>query len=230
MGGQGVRQYSAGDFRGEAFAATEPGTRWYRDLGKRWFDLTLALAITPFVGLLVAVLAAAVWASDGAKPFFGHMRVGRDGRMFRCWKLRSMVPDAQERLAAYLESNPTAAWEWAVYRKLSNDPRITRLGDFLRRTSLDELPQLWNVLRGEMSFVGPRPVTPDELEMYGAQRTAYWAVRPGITGLWQVSGRNDVTYDERVRLDGEYLRQMSFAADLGIVLRTARVVVRPTGR
>ena len=225
-----MREYSAGDFRGEAIAATELGAQWYRDLGKRLFDLTLALAMVPFVGLLVAVLAAAVWASDGAKPFFGHMRVGRDGRMFRCWKLRSMVPDAQERLAACLESNPTAAREWAVYRKLSNDPRITRLGDFLRRTSLDELPQLWNVLRGEMSFVGPRPVTPDELEMYGAQRTAYWAVRPGITGLWQVSGRNDVTYDERVRLDGEYLRQMSFAADLGIVLRTARVVVRPTGR
>lgn len=225
-----MSEFLAEGFRGEAFAAKRPGARWYRDLGKRCFDVALALAIAPFVGLVVAVLAMAVWASDGGRPFFGHLRVGRDGRMFRCWKLRSMVPDAQERLAAHLASDPEAAAEWAIYRKLSRDPRITRLGDFLRRTRLDELPQLWNVLRGEMSFVGPRPVTPDELAMYGAQRTAYWAVRPGITGLWQVSGRNDVTYDERVRLDGEYLRRMSFAGDMGIILRTAMVVVRPTGR
>ena len=202
----------------------------YAAWGKRAFDIVLAIAIAPFVGLTVALLAAAVTLSDGGRPFFGHVRVGRDGRLFRCWKLRTMVPDAEARLQDHLDSDPAAAAEWAVYRKLTDDPRITPLGEFLRRTSLDELPQLWNVLRGDMSFVGPRPVTPDELEMYGAARTAYWAVRPGITGLWQVSGRNEVTYDERVRLDGAYLRRIGLVTDLAIMLRTALVIVRPTGR
>jgi lipopolysaccharide/colanic/teichoic acid biosynthesis glycosyltransferase len=141
-----------------------------------------------------------------------------------------MVPDAAEQLRRHLERDPEAAAEWAATRKLSQDPRITRLGDMLRRTSLDELPQLWNVLRGEMSFVGPRPVPEDELQMYGAARSAYCAMRPGITGLWQISGRNDISYAERVKLDTEYLRRMSPGLDLSIILRTALVVFRPTGR
>jgi lipopolysaccharide/colanic/teichoic acid biosynthesis glycosyltransferase len=161
---------------------------------------------------------------------FGHARVGRGGRMFRCWKIRTMVPDAESRLAAYLNLNPAAAAEWDAERKLNDDPRITRIGDIMRRTSLDELPQIWNVLIGEMSFVGPRPVTADELGKYGISRSAYCAMRPGITGLWQVSGRNEVSYAERVALDVDYLRRMSLALDLSIIARTAGVIVRPTGK
>jgi lipopolysaccharide/colanic/teichoic acid biosynthesis glycosyltransferase len=203
----------------------------YESAGKRVFDLAFGLAILPFVLPVVGLLALVVWMSDGGAPFFGHRRVGRDGRTFRCWKIRTMVPDAEERLRVHLAENPAAAAEWAEFRKLTDDPRITAIGDFLRRTSLDELPQLWNVLRGEMSFVGPRPVVDEELEEhYGARRVAYNAMRPGITGLWQVSGRNSLTYDERVALDVSYLRRLSFPLDLWIILRTAGVIVRPTGR
>jgi lipopolysaccharide/colanic/teichoic acid biosynthesis glycosyltransferase len=141
-----------------------------------------------------------------------------------------MVPDAAERLTAHLAANPEAAAEWEANHKLVDDPRITPLGEFLRRTSLDELPQLWNVLTGEMSFVGPRPVTEEELEKYGAARGAYCRMRPGITGLWQVSGRNEVTYGERVQLDLDYLASISLLRDLKIILRTGLVVVFPTGR
>ena len=142
-----------------------------------------------------------------------------------------MVPDAEARLDQYLSGNPAAAAEWRRFRKLTDDPRITRIGDFLRRTSLDELPQIWNVLRGDMSFVGPRPVMQDELdEHYGAARAAYCASRPGITGLWQVSGRNDLSYAERVELDVDYTRRAGLGLDVWIILRTAGVVVRPTGR
>lgn len=141
-----------------------------------------------------------------------------------------MVPDAAERLQRHLAENPDAAIEWRETRKLTRDPRITQLGALLRKTSLDELPQLWNVLRGDMSFVGPRPVPDDELELYGSARGAYEQMRPGITGLWQVSGRNDVLYAQRVALDVDYLRRMSLGLDLWIMLRTALVVVKPTGR
>jgi lipopolysaccharide/colanic/teichoic acid biosynthesis glycosyltransferase len=206
-----------------------PATR-YRSFGKRIFDILFALALLPAVGLTVLLLSVFVYAHDRSFPLFGHARVGRSGRMFRCWKIRTMVPDAETRLAAYLDLNAVAAAEWEAERKLTDDPRITRIGDIMRRTSLDELPQLWNVLIGEMSFVGPRPVTADELDKYGISRTAYCAMRPGITGLWQVSGRNDVSYAERVALDVDYLRRISFPVDLSIIARTAGVVVRPTGK
>ena len=203
----------------------------YEAAGKRAFDVLFALAIAPFVAPVILVLAALVSAGDGAAPFFGHNRVGRDGRAFRCWKIRTMVPDAQARLEAHLARDARAAEEWRLYRKLSDDPRITRIGDFLRRTSLDELPQLWNVLRGEMSFVGPRPVMADELDdHYGPARAAYCASRPGITGLWQVSGRNELSYDERVALDVDYTERMTLGLDVWIILRTAAVILRPTGR
>ncbi|MEO1688860.1 MAG: sugar transferase, partial [Pseudomonadota bacterium] len=192
--------------------------------------MALALLILPFVAGAVLVISALVFIRDGASPFFGHVRVGRGGRLFRCWKVRSMVPNAEAKLEAYLAEHPDAAEEWGAYHKLTDDPRITPVGEVLRKTSLDELPQLWNVIKGEMSFVGPRPVTPDELEKYGPGRNGYCAMRPGITGLWQVSGRNEVTYDERVQLDMKYLRDVSFWKDLSIILRTALVVVRPTGR
>ncbi|MGM0585370.1 MAG: sugar transferase [Pseudomonadota bacterium] len=184
----------------------------------------------PMVAPVIAGLAAAVTLREGGRPLFGHTRIGRGGRPFRCWKIRSMVPDAEARLARHLAENPGAAEEWRATRKLADDPRVTRFGEFLRRTSLDELPQIWNVLRGEMSFVGPRPVPADELKLYGAARAAYQAMRPGITGLWQVSGRNEVAYAERVQLDVNYLRRMSFWFDLKVILLTGGAVLRFTGR
>ncbi|MGG7566708.1 sugar transferase [Rhodovulum sp. DZ06] len=202
----------------------------YRAGGKRVCDIALAILILPMVAPVIGALALAVKRQDGANPFFGHTRVGRDGKRFRCWKIRTMVADAQERLVEHLANDPEAAAEWEAERKLTNDPRITRLGAFLRKTSLDELPQIWNVLRGDMSFVGPRPVPEDELEKYGHARGAYLAVRPGVTGMWQVSGRNDVAYDERVRMDVEYQRAYTLPMDFGILLRTAGVVVKPTGK
>lgn len=220
-----------GQFLAAEAAAASTSARPYEAFGKRAFDLCLAVALTPIVAPVVLMLAFAVWASDGGRPFFGHRRIGRSGRVFLCWKLRSMVPDAEARLAGHLSADPEAAAEWAVFHKLTDDPRVTRLGDFLRRTSLDELPQLWNVLRGDMSFVGPRPVTRDELDdHYGAARAVYNALRPGITGLWQVSGRNDLDYAERVSLDVRYAASIAFVRDVWIILCTAGVIVRPTGR
>ncbi len=141
-----------------------------------------------------------------------------------------MVPNAEEKLLKYLASNPEAQAEWNRDHKLAHDPRVTRFGKFLRSSSLDELPQIWNVLIGEMSFVGPRPVVRAEIIKYGKHRTAYLLMRPGITGLWQVSGRNDVTYEERVEMDVQYLREQSFFTDVRLLLLTVRSVLARTGR
>jgi lipopolysaccharide/colanic/teichoic acid biosynthesis glycosyltransferase len=201
----------------------------YRDFGKRVFDVALALLL----GLMIAPIILGLWAAtraDGGPGFFGHHRVGRDGRTFRCWKLRTMVVDAEERLSKHLSAHPEAAEEWNRNFKLRNDPRITPLGRFLRESSLDELPQLWNVLRGEMSFVGPRPVIEAELELYGSAAATCFSVRPGVTGLWQVSGRNDVDYASRVRLDLSYVSRISLARDLRIMASTVTAVLRRTGQ
>ena len=178
---------------------------------------------------LILMLALVVMF-DGGPPIFGHERVGRGGRRFRCLKLRSMVPDAEQRLHAVLASDPVAASEWERVRKLTHDPRVTRLGRFLRTTSLDELPQLWNVLRGDMSLVGPRPITDAELDLYGDQADSYLALRPGLTGPWQVAGRNDVDYEDRVSVDAEYGASVSLMGDLKILVLTGVVVLRATGR
>lgn len=201
----------------------------YRDLGKRVFDLTLAVLVLPILLPLIGVLWL-LTRRDGGSGFFGHKRIGRNGKVFRCWKLRTMVVDAETRLREHLEQNPAAAAEWARDHKLTNDPRITRLGRFLRKTSLDELPQIWNVLRGEMSFVGPRPVVRVELHKYGMNRPFYLAMTPGITGLWQVSGRNDVSYEERVGFDVDYFNQVSFITDIRLLALTFFSVVGATGQ
>ncbi|WP_375175097.1 sugar transferase [Pseudooceanicola sp.] len=195
---------------------------------KRCFDLVVALLLMPVVLPLLACLCL-VALSRGGPCFFGHDRVGRGGRMFRCWKIRTMVPDAQARLDQLLAQDATAAAEWLRTRKLRRDPRVTGFGHVLRRSSLDELPQIWNVLKGEMSLIGPRPVTRAEMAYYGAHQGDYLALRPGITGLWQVSGRNSVSYDRRVALDVEYARGLSFLTDLRILLRTAAVVLARSG-
>jgi len=201
----------------------------YARFGKRVFDICFALLLLPILAPIILMLWLMV-RRDGGNGFFGHRRVGRDGRIFKCWKLRSMVVDAETRLEAHLKAHPGAAAEWARDHKLTDDPRITGFGDFIRKTSLDELPQIWNVLKGEMSFVGPRPVVTKELEKYGNSLPAYLAQKPGITGLWQVSGRNDISYDERVAMDVAYLSQRSLSRDVAIIARTALAVVDRTGR
>ncbi len=201
----------------------------YRQFAKPIFDTLLALALLPLLVPVIAVLWLLV-RLEGGPGFFGHRRIGKNGRVFRCWKIRTMVPNAEQKLQQYLASNPAARAEWERDHKLTNDPRITRLGRFLRETSLDELPQIWNVLTGEMSFVGPRPVVRAEMTKYGMHRTAYLLMKPGITGLWQVSGRNDVTYDERVEMDVRYLCEQSFATDSRLLLLTAKTVLDRTGR
>lgn len=201
----------------------------YARYGKRTFDIVLALLLLP----VIAPVLFGLWLivrRDGGPGFFAHRRIGRNGRVFPCWKVRSMVFDAERKLRAYLAENPEAAREWSRDHKLTNDPRITPFGNFLRKSSLDELPQIWNVLRGDMSFVGPRPIVREELKRYGPYRRIYMSMAPGITGLWQVSGRNDVTYDERVHMDVEYVGSMTFVTDARIILATAKSVINRTGR
>ncbi|MBV0911117.1 sugar transferase [Anianabacter salinae] len=201
----------------------------YRDGWKRVMDMAGALMLALLAGPLVAVLWCVV-RLDGGPGFFAHRRVGLGGRSFRCWKLRTMCPDAETVLRAHLLADPDAAREWATTYKLARDPRVTRIGGILRRSSLDELPQLWNVLCGEMSLVGPRPVPPGELGAYGGAVWAYTSCRPGITGLWQVSGRNATSYSDRVRLDIRYLWRMGAWRDLAILARTPREILRRSGR
>ncbi|MCA0942238.1 sugar transferase [Salipiger pacificus] len=202
--------------------------RVYAQVLKRWFDLAVAVLLIPVLLPVIAVLWAIVRA-DGGPGFFGHKRVGMDGKEFRCWKIRTMVPNAEEKLQALLARDEAAAAEWARDHKLTKDPRITLIGKFLRQTSLDELPQLWNVLLGDMSFVGPRPIVEAELEKYGAHQAAYLSMKPGVTGLWQVSGRNDVSYDERVAMDIEYLRVMSCGTDIKLMVKTFTAMCNRTG-
>lgn len=196
---------------------------------KRGFDLLVALLLLP--AIIPVILCLMLWTRlNGGPGLFGHLRIGKNGRPFRCWKIRTMVPDADKVLTELLRSDPDMCAEWAADQKLSQDPRVTPLGAFLRRTSLDELPQIWNVLVGDMSLVGPRPVTKDELARYGAAKHSYLSVRPGITGLWQVSGRNSVGYSARVALDEAYCADVTFKKDLKILLKTAGVVLKCSGQ
>lgn len=178
---------------------------------------------------LMAVVAWLIWRKDGRPILFGHYRVGQDGQMFKCLKFRSMVLNAADILEELLRTDPAARQEWDRDQKLSNDPRITPVGHFLRKTSLDELPQLFNVLRGDMSLVGPRPITLAELEKYGDVRWHYLNVKPGMTGLWQVSGRSDTTYEERVELDRTYVEKHTLWHDAVILVKTVLVVLGKGG-
>lgn len=190
---------------------------------KRTFDVFFAILLLIMLSPLFAFLAIKI-SRDGGPSFYGHTRIGMNGRKFKCYKFRSMIMNSQEVLAHLLATDPHAKAEWDKEFKLKNDPRITRLGHFIRKTSIDELPQLWNVLKGDMSFVGPRPVTEDELDRYRQYVKYYLAVRPGITGLWQVSGRNDVSYNERIRLDTRYIIGWSLLQDFIILFKTISVV------
>jgi exopolysaccharide production protein ExoY len=189
-----------------------------------FLNALVALGGLVFLAPLMIVVALAVYLQDGGPIFFAHRRIGKDGRAFPCLKFRSMAVDAEARLAHLLATDPAARAEWTASHKLKADPRVTKLGDFLRRSSLDELPQLFNVLRGEMSLVGPRPVVHAESAHYGHWFDSYCSVRPGITGLWQVSGRSDVSYRQRVALDVLYVRRKCLAMDFGILVQTVPAV------
>ncbi|MCK1404978.1 sugar transferase [Bradyrhizobium sp. 76] len=187
---------------------------------KRVVDVVIAASAILFLAPLFVVCFLLTVLSSPGPALFRHKRVGFNGRDFGCFKFRTMVTDAEERLSHVLESNPAAAAEWAATRKLRNDPRVTLIGAILRKSSLDELPQLFNVIKGDMSIVGPRPVTEDELAMYASSQGAYLSCRPGITGLWQVSGRSSTTYSKRVACDTFYARNWSMALDAKIFIVT----------
>jgi exopolysaccharide production protein ExoY len=198
----------------------------YRHVVKRLLDITAVVLTAPIVLPVIAGLAFVV-RRDGGGAFYTQKRVGRGGRHFRMWKLRSMVSDADDRMAAYLAANPMAWQEWQATQKLKRDPRITAFGQFLRRSSLDELPQLWNVFCGEMSLVGPRPIMLHQQAFYPG--TAYYRLRPGITGYWQTSGRNGTTFEARAAYDERYDADMSLLTDLQLLTRTVGAVLKGTG-
>jgi Undecaprenyl-phosphate galactose phosphotransferase WbaP len=192
-------------------------------------NFVVTLVALVFLAPLMIFVALAVYLQDGGKAVFAHRRIGRDGRHFYCLKFRSMAVDAEQRLAELLARDPAARAEWEKDHKLRHDPRVTRLGAFLRKTSLDELPQLFNVLRGEMSLVGPRPIVDGEVDKYGRRFRHYCAVKPGITGLWQVSGRNDTSYRTRVALDCLYAKRRNVALDTAVLARTVPAVLMRRG-
>jgi exopolysaccharide production protein ExoY len=195
----------------------------------RTIDIVIATALLIFLGPLMLVVAAAILVFDRGPIIFAHRRLGRNGASFPCFKFRTMVPDAERRLVQLLATDADARAEWARDFKLRRDPRITRLGLLLRQSSLDELPQLFNVLRGEMSIVGPRPIVEDEIEYYGRYFQHYSTVKPGLTGLWQVSGRSDLDYRRRVAMDVAYARNKSLGFDLRILALTIPAVLLARG-
>jgi Undecaprenyl-phosphate galactose phosphotransferase WbaP len=222
---------NAADFVADARAPSEAsssGMHWRESAAVRLNQL-LALMLLALFSPLIALIAFFIWKQDGAPVLYAHYRVGKNGRLFRCMKFRSMLRNSEQVLAALLRDDPVARAEWERDHKLTTDPRITPIGRFLRKSSLDELPQLLNVLRGEMSLVGPRPITVAELTRYGRVRWHYLSVRPGLTGLWQVSGRNNTTYEERVALDQRYVEQRSLWLDACILVKTVRVVLLREG-
>lgn len=196
---------------------------------KRALDCVLTVLGGICILLPLLLVAALVRISSKGPALYGHKRIGEGGRAFRVWKFRTMVEDADAKLREWLRANPELREEWEAQHKLRNDPRVTKIGGFLRKTSLDELPQIWNVLRGEMSLVGPRPIVRDEVQFYGEEFELYQKVRPGITGLWQVSGRSDTTYESRVAMDVHYVRNWSVWLDAYLLAKTFQAVLKKQG-
>jgi exopolysaccharide production protein ExoY len=207
----------------------EEGERSIQPLGgwsKRLVDIVIALVAMILASPVMLLVAILIRATGGAPAIFAQSRVGFNGKPFICYKFRTMVTNSEQALRDHLANNAQAAQEWKETRKLKHDPRITILGQMLRKSSLDELPQLINILRGDMSCVGPRPIMADELERYGLHANDYLRARPGLTGLWQVTGRNDTDYSQRVLLDSRYVRNWSLWGDLVILARTTVAVMR----
>lgn len=198
----------------------------YVRYGKRALDLTLVILSAPFVLVILGICALLI-RRDGGPAFYSQPRIGKDGKHFTCWKLRTMVVNSEEALANHLAANPTAKAEWDVSQKLRNDPRITRLGQFLRKSSIDELPQFWCILLGDMSLIGPRPFMPEQEHLYKGR--AYYALRPGLTGFWQVGDRNESSFAARAVFDNRYGAEVSLATDVKLLFQTVQVVAKGTG-
>jgi Undecaprenyl-phosphate galactose phosphotransferase WbaP len=198
-------------------------------LAKRALDLCITVTLAPFIALIIAIFAILIKLEDGGPVFYENERIGKEGVKFKLWKLRSMKVDADALLHEYLAAHPDQAARWALTQKLPNDPRITRVGRIIRKTSVDELPQFWNILIGQMSVVGPRPILENQIAMYGSSFELYKQVRPGVTGLWQVSGRNELSFSDRARLDKYVIQNWSVWLDLYILARTAGVVLTARG-
>jgi lipopolysaccharide/colanic/teichoic acid biosynthesis glycosyltransferase len=213
----------AGTARSEGRLGLQP--RRVFATGQAFVALIILVLLIP----LITIICIAIWLQDGGPILFGHQRIGQGGRSFTCLKFRTMAKDAEARLAALLADDPDARAEWALDFKLRRDPRVTPLGDLLRRSSLDELPQLLNVIRGEMSLVGPRPIVLAETPRYGWRIRQYSAVKPGITGLWQVSGRSDVSYRRRVAMDCLYVRRKTVLLDCWLLVLTVPAVLLRRG-
>jgi lipopolysaccharide/colanic/teichoic acid biosynthesis glycosyltransferase len=199
------------------------------EAAKRLFDFGLAMLLFPIAGIIIASISLAIWLTSDGPIFFCHERIGRNGRPFTIWKFRTMHQDADHILQEHLKHDAEAREEWHQQLKLRDDPRITSLGKWLRETSLDEVPQIFNILRGEMSFVGPRPIVAKEMPRYGKRLRFYLAATPGVTGLWQISGRCNVSYESRVILDETYVRHWTMGGDLWILLHTPKAVFRKDG-
>ena len=222
------RAYRAGSWSGQASADSTANV--YRRIGKRALDLTLGLLLFVSLVPVFAVVAIAVLLAYGWPVLYLAKRVGRDGQPFRMWKFRTMVRDADKVFLRWKTEQPSLATEYERDYKLKDDPRIMKLGRFLRASSIDELPQLWNVLRGEMSLVGPRPVTEPEVRRYGQQVSTFLSVRPGMTGRWQLTGRNSLPYQDRIWLELDYCNSISLFGDARILLRSLIVPLRFDGR
>lgn len=196
---------------------------------KRFIDIFLLVVSCPVTIPVVAIVAVIVKLTSPGPVFYGHKRIGKNGKEFKCWKFRSMVVDADKQLEKILAESPEMRAEWEKDRKFTNDPRVTKVGKFLRKTSIDEIPQFFNVLIGEMSFVGPRPVTRPELAKYGSKADFILLAKPGLSGMWQISGRSDTGYEERITLDSYYIQNWSVWLDIWIILRTVIVVLKGKG-
>ncbi len=202
---------------------------FFRRYGKRAMDIILAVPILLLAIPIITITAIAVLVTSGWPILYGAERQGKDGRLLRMWKLRTMVKDADEILARWRETEPALAAKFEEEFKLEDDPRVTTLGRFLRKSSLDELPQLWNVIRGDMCLVGPRPITEDELAKYGHHAATLLSYRPGLSGSWQTDGRGDTTYPDRMWAELEYCRSASLAGDVRILLKTLAAPFRYNG-
>lgn len=202
---------------------------WHNKAMKRVFDIMCCLPGVILLSPVFAIISLMIYISDPGPIIFAHKRIGKNGKPFDCYKFRSMIADAENVLEQYLKDNPAAREEWEKDFKLKNDPRVTKIGAFLRKTSLDELPQLINVIKGEMSLVGPRPIVEAEIEKYGIFFKDFAMVTPGITGVWQVNGRSDTTYDERVSMDSWYVHNWSLWLDIWYLIKTFKVVLQRKG-
>lgn len=211
------------------FSATHNLTRPWSLFAKRLIDILITLLSAPLWAPLMLILAILTKLTSKGPVFYGHKRVGKNGKIFKCWKFRSMYVNSQEMLEEILANDPVRAAEWEKDRKFVDDPRVTKFGKFLRKTSLDELPQLFNILAGQMSFVGPRPVTEPELKKYGSSADYVLSVTPGLSGMWQISGRSDTGYEERVNLDTYYIQNWSVWIDIWILIKTFWVVLNGKG-